>query len=125
MELPTKVISFVTAGGTALATLWGGASFVDTRYAHQENVVLIEMRLEQKILTDRSNQLQQRIWKLEDRYGPDMFEAPGPLKEEYRQLKDEMADVDKEVSNVQQEYRRQGSSGSRYYERPNAAKSSR
>lgn len=122
MELPTKLVSFVTAGGTALATLWGGASFVDTRYAHQDDVVFIEMRLEQKILTDRSNQLQQRIWKIEDRYGIDLFEAPGPVKEEYRALKDEMADVDQEVSNVQQEYRRQGtSSGSRYYERPNAA----
>lgn len=125
MELPTKIVSFVTAGGTALATLFGGASFVDTRYAHQDNVVLIEMRLEQKILTDRANQLQQRIWKIEDRYGIDLFEAPGPIKEEYRQLKDEMADVDQEIGSVQQEYKRQGSSGSRYYERSNAAKANR
>lgn len=118
MEWPTKVVSFMTAGGTALATLWGGASFVDTRYAHAPDVVRIEFRLEQKILADRSSQLQQRIWKIEDRYGPDLFEAPAMVKEEYRQLKEELADLDQELNAVQQEYKRQGSSsGSRYYEK--------
>jgi hypothetical protein len=122
MELPTKVISFIGAGGTALATMWGGASFVDTRYAHAPDVVLIEMRLEQKILTDRSYQLQQRIWKIEDRYGSDLFEAPALVKEEHRQLKEELADVDQEIGVVQQEYKRQGSAGNRYYERKMPAK---
>jgi hypothetical protein len=122
MELPTKIISFIGAGGTALATLWGGASFVDTRYAHAPNVVLIEMRLEQKILTDRAAQLQQRVWKIEERYGTDLFEAPGTVREEYRQLKLELQDLGEEINAVQQEYRRQGSAGSRYYERKSEKK---
>jgi len=121
VELPTKIVSFVVSGGTALATLWGGASFVDTRYAHAPNVILIEMRLEQKILTDRAAQLQQRLWKIEERHGEDLFDAPALVKEEVRQIKIELQDLNEEINAVQQEYRRQGSSGSRYYERSNKA----
>lgn len=117
MESLTKLIGFVGAGGTALATLWGGASFVDTRYAHAPDVVKIEFRLEQKILTDRASQIQQRLWKIEDRYSTDLFEAPAMVKEEYRQLKEELADLDNELTSIQQDYRRQGGSSNRYYER--------
>src|SRR3990167_6479475 len=117
MELPTKIVSMIGAAGTAIATFYGGATFVDHRYAHNDNLVMVEMRLEQKILTDRSVQLQQRLWKIEDRYGPDLFEAPAMVKEEHRQIQIELNDLNEEVNAVQQEYRKQGLNSSRYYER--------
>lgn len=55
MELPTKIVSFVTAGGTAIATMWGGAAFVDTRYQHHEAFVVevSELREELNATNDR------------------------------------------------------------------------
>jgi len=114
---PTKIAGLVAAVGGALATAWGGADFIDTRYAKAPQVLLIEMRLDQKILMDRRDDLRRDVRDLEGRYGPDLFEAPGPLVERYRALKEELVDLDQEITGIQQEYRRQGHSANRYYER--------
>jgi len=53
------VASLIAIGGAFVA--------VDQRYAHAAEFKKLEMRLEQKILSDRSGQLQERMWKLEDR----------------------------------------------------------
>jgi hypothetical protein len=114
----------IGAGGTALATLWGGASFVDHRYAHtetvfemQDDVYLVGQRLEQKILTDRYTQLQQRAWKIEDRYGLGLAIAPETVKEEYRQIKAELASLTEEMDRVNSEFKQRGAPSSRYYEK--------
>lgn len=117
MEHLITAVKVLSAGGAAIATLYGGATFVDHRYAHHESVVQIEFRLEQKILTDRSSRLQQRIWQIEDRYGPDLQDAPDTVREEYRRIQAELADLEQEITSVQDEYRREGKSNSRYYEK--------
>jgi hypothetical protein len=123
MELTTKLISFIGTGGAAIATLWGGATFVDDRYAHapavvevQGDVFLMGQRLENKILTDRVESLRQRAWKLEDRY-PNMRDAPATVQEEYRQIQQDITKLDQELDGMQQEYGKSGQPNRGYYER--------
>jgi hypothetical protein len=49
----------------------------------------IEKRLDEKIQTDRANSLQERMWRLEDRYTPDKARQ----KDEYRRLQQEREDI--------------------------------
>ena len=59
--------------------------------AVDEKIELVSSRLEQKITQDRINNLQQRIWMLEDRYGgPGVPLAPPEIKKEYRAIKHEL-----------------------------------
>lgn len=120
MELPTKILSFGLTAITAIGGLYGGATFTHDKLQQidsmQENIVLIDMRLESKILNDRDAMLQQRLWKIEDRYGVDLFEAPGPVKDEYRTIQAEMEALEREIGSVQQDYKRRGSSN-QYYDR--------
>ncbi len=117
----TDLIKYGGSACGALGVLYGGATFTHDKLQQvdimEENIVLIDMRLESKILTDRYTLLQQRLWKIEDRYGVDLFEAPGPIKEEYRTIKAEMTALEHEINVVQQEYRRRGSSSNQYYDR--------
>jgi prefoldin subunit 5 len=121
MEMPTKVISLVGSGFAALVTLYGGATFTHDKLqqidAMESNIVLVEMRLDLKLLTDRANAIQQRLWKITERYGEDLFEAPGMVREEYQALKKEMEAVNHELTAVQEEYRRSGKPNSSYYEK--------
>ena len=124
MEYPTKFIGIVGAGFTTLATLYGGATFTHDKLQQidsmQNDIYLIGTRLESKILNDRYTILQQRINDIEIRYGSDLFEAPGPIRAQYRIMKNELEALDKEITNVQQEYKRQNngqSNSSDYYER--------
>ena len=94
----------IGAISASVGALYGAGSFVETRYAHSTDVVLVSMRLEQKILTDRASQLQQRLWKIEDRYGIDLHDAPETVKEEVRQIKEELADLDQEMQAQRQEF---------------------
>ena len=52
---------------TFLVILAGAFITFDQRYAHSGDVKQIELRLDQKILNDRSQALQERIWKEQDR----------------------------------------------------------
>lgn len=60
-------------------------------YATNDRVDLLAMRLEQKIVNDDLNNIQERIWKLEDRYicyGQEecVESMPQTVWEEYREL---------------------------------------
>jgi hypothetical protein len=56
----------------------------DSRYAKTEYVAQIENRLDTKIKKDRADMLQERMWRLEDRYGCDAKKT-----DEYRRLESE------------------------------------
>ena len=86
----------------ALTTLVGTAFTVDNRYAKDEQVKQVEQqvqkvekRLDKKILKDRANALQERIWKLEDRY--EKKKMPKTVQEELRKLKIELVDIQKNL----------------------------
>jgi hypothetical protein len=86
----------------ALTTLVGTAFTVDNRYAKDEQVKQVEQqvqkvekRLDKKILKDRANALQERIWKLEDRYNGKKI--PAAVKEELRKNKAELVQIRKDL----------------------------
>lgn len=70
---------------------------VDKYYAKAAEVQHIEWRLDQKIISDRVNALQERIWRLEDRYGIDTTKMTPEIREEIRKLKVERQQLDKEL----------------------------
>ena len=86
----------------AISTLVGTAFTVDNRYAKNEQVKQVEQqvqkvekRLDKKILKDRANALQERIWKLEDRYNGKKI--PAAVKEELRKNKAELVQIRKDL----------------------------
>lgn len=59
--------------------------YIDSRYALARDLQLVEVRLEQKINSDQINNLQRRIWSIEDRYSD--VQMPETVAEELRELK--------------------------------------
>jgi hypothetical protein len=75
------------AGGVIaiLSTVFGLFFWADNRYASGADLKKLEDRLEYKITGDQQKSVQERIWKLEDRYNKSM---PPEVKDEYRKLKE-------------------------------------
>jgi hypothetical protein len=89
-------VGIITLLGGALGT----AFTIDSRYAKSEEIAIIkdyvqqvDKRLELKILKDRANALQERMWKIEDRYGMEIAKMPEEVREQYRELKKEYDDI--------------------------------
>ena len=76
-----------------VATIVGGYFVIDSHYAKAEEFKKLEMRVEQKILSDRVDRLQERIWKLEDRY-PQRVQAPNPIQQQWRELEKEQKAIE-------------------------------
>lgn len=124
LKLVALVLGVVVTGTTAS---YKTATFVDGRYVHapdpemaevQSDLYLIEQRLEQKILNDRYSSLQQRLWKIEDRYaGPSMTDAPETVMEERRQILDQLRELEKELSRVSEDFKKAGHSNDYYDKR--------
>jgi len=78
-----------------LSTLFAGYMFVEKRYALAEELNKVKQRLDYKILSDQQKSVQDRIWKLDDRYqGKPM---PSGITEEYRQLKSDNEKLKKQL----------------------------
>jgi len=60
---------------------------------------LVDKRLDLKILKDRADALQSRMWKLEDRYGMDVSKMPDGVREQYRELKKEYDEIMDKLKN--------------------------
>ncbi len=78
---------------TMIAMVMAGAFGIDRLYARNSRVDLIALRLEQKIINDDFNNIQERIWVLEDKFScygyEDCMEAikdNATAKEDYREL---------------------------------------
>jgi peptidoglycan hydrolase CwlO-like protein len=89
MKIIISVVSFLIAVGAAYVA-------VDQRYAHAEEVKKLEMRLEQKILEDRSQSIQERIWRYEDRAEKTRSQAP-ELADAMRRLQMEKTSIDSQI----------------------------
>jgi len=59
----------------------------------------VNKRLEIKIVEDQAVNLQNRMWKMEDRYGPEP-QMQQPQKNEYRQLKLDKEKLDKKLDKL-------------------------
>ena len=85
-KVKKTIIEGIIALGVLVGMVVGGLAY----FATAEDLHLVEMRLDQKLVADAIMQVSQRIWQLEDRH-----RAEGPCanwederdKQEYRQLK--------------------------------------
>jgi hypothetical protein len=90
-----KRISAVIGAIAVLAGLIFGINTYETKFATAQDIEnvradieLLGERLENKIQEDRIHAIQERIWKLEDRYGGVMVpKAPPSVLEHYRELR--------------------------------------
>ena len=83
-----------------LTTLVGTMFALDNRYAKTEDlsdiesyVEQVDQRLELKILKDRANAVQERMWKIEDRYGMEVAKMSEEVRGQYRELKKEYDEI--------------------------------
>jgi len=83
-----------------MTTLVGAMFALDSRYAKTEEISTIkdyvqqiDKRLDIKILKDRANALQERMWKIEDRYGMEVAEMSEEVRDQYRELKKEYDEI--------------------------------
>jgi hypothetical protein len=117
-----------SAAVVVVTALYSGGTFIDARFAKtnevkglQSSMRLTNLRLEEKILVDRTVAIQHRMWSLEDRYGRDLVTAPPAVKEEYRQMVVDLADIQKQIAALMDAYRAGGYNASDeyyHYERP-------
>jgi hypothetical protein len=88
-----KKLSAIIAIIIGLCTLSGLMYKYDQRLAKAADVSMsiqkLSTRLEQKIQDDRLNNIQERIWRLEDRYGKDPSLMPVDARDTYRRLCEE------------------------------------
>lgn len=87
-----------------LITIAGALFAVDQRYAKSQDVELVSVRLELKILQDRFNDINMRIWKLEDRYRGQP--TPNEVTEEIRKLKQERDHIERMINELIKKQRR-------------------
>ena len=83
-----KKLITLTGAIIALGSVVGILFALDSRYAHTDYVIQIEYRLDQKIIQDRAAALQERLWRLEDRY---LDKAKN--MEEYKRLQFELENL--------------------------------
>lgn len=103
-----KKITAITVIIISLSAVTGLVFKLDGRWAKAGTVKLLSMRLDIKILEDRLSALQERIWKLEDRYPGIHREfihgTPSPtpvsVKEEYRDLKKKISELKKQIDKL-------------------------
>ena len=86
-------------------TMMGTAFTIDSRYAKvgemsevNEYVQQVDKRLELKILKDRADAIQERMWKIEDRYGMDIADMPEDKRDQYRKLKKEYDEIMEKIN---------------------------
>jgi predicted mannosyl-3-phosphoglycerate phosphatase (HAD superfamily) len=76
----TNIVSFLAI----VSFVFGGYFYLEKRYALAQDLKKVEQRLEYKIVNDRLNSIQERIWKIEDRFENKPMDET--TKEEYRKL---------------------------------------
>jgi len=89
----TKRIATIISIVIGLCTLVGLGYKYDQRLAKAEDVNTsiqkLSIRLEQKIQEDRLGNIQERLWRVEDRYGTDCSKMPVDACDTYRRLGEE------------------------------------
>lgn len=91
---------------TILAFAFGAYFYFEKTFAHAEDMMKamevikkVGDRLEYKILEDQIRAIQDRLWKLSDRY--DKKEMPESVKEEYRKLLEDKKFLEEKLRKLQ------------------------
>jgi hypothetical protein len=101
MKLPTNgIMTILVSLGSILGMAFGAYFYIETNYAKAAEVAQVEQRLDYKIKSDQSKEIQQRIWQLDDRY--EKKAMPEAVKEEYRRIEEEKKQLDDEIKSLRQ-----------------------
>ena len=93
-----KAIAPITALIIFSGFIWGAQSYLNNNYASASEFKRLENRLDGKILEDRLFNVQERIWRIEDRY--ERKEMSIDAKEQRRLLIDEKTKIEKELDSL-------------------------
>ncbi len=92
---------------TIVGAIFGAFIFLDTRFAKEEKVEHVQMNVDQvgkrldiKIVNDKFQAIQQRVWNLKDRYGDKLENAEQTIKEEYRNLEIQQEELKRELRDL-------------------------
>lgn len=87
-------LGIIIAGAAVVGLVSGGLSY----FAKADDLRMVELRLDQKIVSDQVSQIQVRIWQLEDRnQGRPCTEWKSPdEKQEYRALQIKLEELKKQ-----------------------------
>ncbi len=69
-----------------LGSAFGVATALDKKYDQQNQVKVLELRLEYKILQDRRENIQEQIWSICDRWSQKFEESTGEFPETQEEL---------------------------------------
>ena len=92
-----KKISVVLGLVISLTVIVGAGARLDRRWAKADQLVMVAQRLDQKIIQDRINAIQERLWRLEDKYGNIIVDMASAIRDQYRRLLKEMKDLEKRL----------------------------
>ena len=92
-----KKISIIIGLIISLTVLVGAGAKLDRRWAKADRLAMVEQRLDQKIIQDRINAIQERLWRLEDKFGSIIASLPETIRDQYRRLLKEMKDLEKRL----------------------------
>ena len=100
-----ELTGIMVALATIVGVVVGAQGYLNTNYAlaenlqkAEQNIQKVEKRLDQKILKDRFNSIQERLWKIEDRH--EKKQMSDETKEGYRQLQQEKKEVEEELEQI-------------------------
>lgn len=92
-----KKISVILGLIISLTVIVGAAAKLDGRWAKTERLVMVEQRLDQKIIQDRINAIQERLWRLQDKYGDMVANMPEAIRDQYRRLLKEIKECEEQL----------------------------
>lgn len=98
MTIKKELFETVIALGVVVGLVLGSIGY----FAKAKDLEMVQLRLDQKIMSDSIMQTQQRVWQLEDRNGgPDLGKWDNESdKQEYRKLKEELELRKKQFDNI-------------------------
>lgn len=91
----TKAASVVTA----LGVVGAGYAYLET-FAKKNTVVAVEKRLDQKIIGDKRDQLQQELWRLQDRYGKNCEQGDKTIRDRCRAIIKQLIEAQEELEQL-------------------------
>lgn len=107
IEANKKTIYSSIVGLTSVLVLiglfFGAFQFIDTTYAQNKELDKLNTKVDIKILDDRSQALQQRLWSLEDRKISIESRPVDPFNTEYRALMDQIRETESQKERVDKE----------------------
>jgi len=95
INMKKNIIEGIIAVGVLIGMILGGINY----FAKANDLKLVELRLDQKIVSDQVTQIQRRMWLLEDRHGGiDCYKWKSRSdRDEYRRLRDHVQKLKKKL----------------------------